>query len=115
MPYKLVQVDSGISSNCKVNRLFLNFVLILGGFIFFSLLIKFIKANMDILREPFKMFSDSNKEFICSKKCCATQWPTSVEIDDNRVNNSDIGKKLLTSNIQCNDGLYNTGCVCVPN
>lgn len=65
--------------------------------------------------EGFKLFFGSDKELICSKKCCTTEWPASVRIQDDRVPDADLGTKLLPSNINCNDGIKNTGCVCVPN
>ncbi len=118
MSYKLVQVTKELSSNsatCNINRIFLYFVVILGCLILIPIMIKFVMLNIKMISEPFKLFKESDKDFICSKKCCATQWPTAVEIEDNQINSNDIGKKFLTSNIQCNDGVTSTGCICVPN
>lgn len=53
---------------------------------------------------------------ICSKNCCATQWPTPINTDErSKVKKSDINKKYFTSNLTCNNGVINTGCVCLTN
>jgi hypothetical protein len=51
---------------------------------------------------------------VCSKNCCATQWTTPINLTENsKVNPADIGKKYFTSNLTCNNGILNTGCVCL--
>lgn len=51
---------------------------------------------------------------VCSKNCCATQWPTSINVGEkSKVNANEVGKKYFTSNITCNNGITNTGCVCL--
>lgn len=116
MSYRLVQVSEIPKvPTCNANRILTYFIFIFGCLVFFSVIMKFIRMNMKMINEPFKLFSGSDKDFICSKKCCATQWPTPVDINDDRINNNDIRIKYTTSNIQCNDGLNNTGCICVPN
>lgn len=50
----------------------------------------------------------------CSKNCCATQWRTPINItEQSKVLSTDIGKKFFTSNLTCNNGVINTGCVCL--
>jgi len=51
-------------------------------------------------------------DYICSKKCCFSGWPNSVEINDNIVDINDIGTKYKTSNLNCNNGINDTGCIC---
>lgn len=103
MPYKLVKAPNSL------NNLLLYIVL----FVIALWAIKKICNNV----EHFKIYSSSNKDLICSKKCCSTEWPTPITYQDNSVNYMDIGydKKFRTSNINCNDGKQNTGCICVPN
>lgn len=51
---------------------------------------------------------------VCSKNCCATQWPTNININErSKVNLSQIGKEYSTSNLTCNNGIINGGCVCL--
>ena len=49
------------------------------------------------------------EKIICSKKCCSTDWP-------NNTNNSIDPKidmnKYLPTNLNCNDGIHDTGCIC---
>jgi hypothetical protein len=68
-------------------------------------------------------FNDSSKQYllnndipmsniICSKKCCSTQWPTpnDTQIIDDRINENDY----FPTNLNCNNGINDTGCVCKP-
>jgi hypothetical protein len=64
--------------------------------------------------EKFINFGPSAGEAICSKKCCSTQWPTTIDIIDDKIKYSDIGTKYSTSNINCNDGITGAGCICLP-
>lgn len=52
------------------------------------------------------------EKIVCSKKCCSTQWPTSknTQIIDSRINENDY----LPTNLNCNDGINDTGCICQP-
>lgn len=43
------------------------------------------------------------EKIICSKNCCSTQWPTTVQINDSNINIDDY----LPTNLNCN-----YGCVC---
>ena len=47
---------------------------------------------------------------ICSQNCCSTQW----KIPDDMIvkDNVDL-TKYKTSNMTCNNGISNTGCVCL--
>jgi len=50
----------------------------------------------------------------CSKNCCATQWNVPINLNEkSKVTPADIGKKYFTSNLTCNNGILNTGCVCL--
>lgn len=52
----------------------------------------------------------------CSKNCCATQWPTPVDVTERSgVNMKDVGpgRKFTASNLTCNNGVKDTGCVCL--
>lgn len=54
----------------------------------------------------------------CSKNCCATQWPVPIDLmEKSKIKKSDVGpgKKYSTSNLTCNNGVINTGCVCLGN
>jgi len=53
-----------------------------------------------------------NIDYICSKKCCFSGWPNSIIINDNIVDINDIGKKYKTTNLNCNNGINDTGCIC---
>ena len=85
---------------CDVTMLIL---ILLGLFIFFNL---YLKWSYDY-DEEFKLFGD--KEFVCSKNCCFTGWKNDVEVNDGVD-----GSKYTASNLTCNDGNRNTGCVCFP-
>jgi hypothetical protein len=53
---------------------------------------------------------------VCSKNCCSTQWKTNIDVTErSKVKSIDVGpgKKYLTSNMTCNNGVINTGCVCI--
>ena len=51
---------------------------------------------------------------VCSKNCCATQWEVPIDLTErSKVNIKDIGKKYFRSNLTCNNGILNTGCVCL--
>lgn len=66
------------------------------------------KWNRDF-EEEFKLFPYSDTEYICSKNCCATEWKK-----DNVVNDGVDGTKYQASNLNCNDGSRDTGCICFP-
>lgn len=66
--------------------------------------------NDNILFGP--SFINQNNQ-ICSQKCCFTGWKTDVQLTDNNVKDSDVGTKYFTSNINCNNGVQDTGCLCI--
>lgn len=49
-------------------------------------------------------------KIICSKKCCSTQWPTptATHIKDPNIDMNEY----LPTNLNCNDGINDTGCIC---
>jgi hypothetical protein len=52
----------------------------------------------------------------CSKNCCATQWTVPIDLTERSgVNKRDVGKgrKFRASNLTCNNGVINTGCLCL--
>jgi hypothetical protein len=50
------------------------------------------------------------EKMVCSKSCCSTQWPTSVstQIKDPKIDMNEY----LPTNLNCNDGINDTGCIC---
>ena len=53
---------------------------------------------------------------VCSKNCCSTQWKTPIDVTErSKVKSIDVGpgKTYLTSNMTCNNGIIDTGCVCI--
>lgn len=87
------------------------------NYLFYILLFLIAAWGLSVLYPPiekFKLGGEDSKELICSKKCCSTTWRSPVEIKDNRINDKDIGTKYTSSNINCNDGIRDTGCICVP-
>ena len=51
---------------------------------------------------------------VCSKNCCATQWPVPINLNEHsHVKPEQINKIYKTSNLTCNNGVINTGCVCL--
>jgi hypothetical protein len=70
-------------------------------------------------------FNTSNKSInpvltynlgVCSKNCCTNQWPVNINVTENsRIKPEQVGKGKMysTSNLTCNDGVNNTGCVCL--
>ena len=50
------------------------------------------------------------EKIVCSKNCCSTQWPTSesTQIKDPKIDMNEY----LPTNLNCNDGIHNTGCIC---
>jgi len=51
---------------------------------------------------------------VCSKNCCTTQWPVPIDLtEDSNVKLNEVGTKYFTTNMTCNNGVTNTGCVCL--
>ena len=49
------------------------------------------------------------EKIICSKKCCSTQWPNTTK---NSIDPNIDMNKYLPTNLNCNDGIHDTGCIC---
>lgn len=52
----------------------------------------------------------------CSKNCCATQWAVPIDLTERSgVKKIDVGRgrKFRASNLTCNNGVINTGCLCL--
>jgi hypothetical protein len=66
-------------------------------------------ANYFDLKYDKPMGYDMEK-IICSKNCCSTQWPTSIatNIKDPKIDMNEY----LPTNLNCNDGIHDTGCIC---
>lgn len=64
-----------------------------------------------------EQFNNKNYKLgLCSKNCCSTQWNTPVNVKEkSKVDLLDIGKTYSTSNLTCNNGIIDTGCVCLDN
>lgn len=71
------------------------------------------KTNNKLFIEPIL---SSYNIGTCSKNCCATQWPVPIDLAERSgVKKSDVGfgKKYTASNLTCNNGVRDTGCVCL--
>jgi hypothetical protein len=82
-------------------------MLITFGLLFFMGLCK--KWSNDY-NEEFKLFPDDDREFVCSKNCCATEWKG----DNNTVIDGVDYKKYQATNLNCSDGVRDVGCICLP-
>jgi hypothetical protein len=72
------------------------------------------KFNNDNVLNPPAFNNKSYNLGVCSKNCCATQWPVPINLTEkSNVNPKDIGNKYYRSNLTCNNGVINTGCVCL--
>lgn len=49
----------------------------------------------------------------CSKNCCSTQWPIPIDVTETSGLTLDDVKNYHTSTLTCNNGIKNTGCVCL--
>ena len=52
----------------------------------------------------------NNEQIICSKDCCSTQWPISenIYVKDKKIDMNEY----LPTNLNCNNGINDTGCIC---
>lgn len=100
MAYKLVTKSNN-------NNLLLLILIVVGILLFW-----YYSKQSD--SEKFKLHPEQ-EDLICSKKCCHIGWEAAVKIDDDRIKDGEMGTKYNSSNINCNDGVYNTGCICLPN
>lgn len=96
-------------------------IILLNDFIWINIIISLFIFNiiyyilMTFEIENFSDISDNNEILtsigICSKKCCPDYYNNNI-IDD-RIKDGDIGNKYLTTSFSCNDGVRNSGCVCL--
>jgi hypothetical protein len=51
---------------------------------------------------------------VCSKNCCATQWPVPMDITErSKIDKKLVGTEYSSSSMTCNNGVIDTGCVCL--
>jgi hypothetical protein len=82
--------------------------------IWIVIIILFIIITLISIIKNKELFNNSYKLGVCSKNCCATQWNIPIDIKEkSKVNLNDVGKKYYTSNLTCNNGIIDTGCVCL--
>ena len=72
--------------------------------------------------KPLSVEKLNDKYPICSKKCCSTQWKvnldsdiidnTLIEKENKAISDSNLFAESLPSNLNCNNGVNDTGCVC---
>lgn len=50
------------------------------------------------------------EKIVCSKNCCSTQWPTPqpMQVEYQKIDMNEY----LPTNLNCNDGIHDTGCMC---
>jgi hypothetical protein len=73
-----------------------------------------LKYSLPKYKKSELPYSKSYNLGYCSKNCCATQWPVPINLTENsRINPRLIGKKYFRSNLTCNNGVIDTGCVCL--
>jgi hypothetical protein len=60
--------------------------------------------------ENDKPMNYNMEKIVCSKSCCSTQWPTSEStyVKDPKIDMNEY----LPTNLNCNDGINDTGCIC---
>lgn len=63
--------------------------------------------------KQIELFTSSYNLGVCSKNCCSTQWPIPIDVTEDSGISIKDAQKYLTSNITCNNGVTNTGCVCL--
>lgn len=63
--------------------------------------------------KQIELFTPSYNLGVCSKNCCSTQWPIPIDVTEDSGISIKDAQKYLTSNITCNNGVTNTGCVCL--
>ena len=95
--YSLVKVN-------KYNQFYYKIILA------FIIIVIFIYLYKKIKR--FESFSYNLG--VCSKNCCSTQWQVPENIrEKDKIDPNEYNSKYTTSNMTCNDGIKNTGCVCL--
>ena len=92
-------------------------VIILNDYIWINIIIALLIFNLiyyfllSLNIENFSNIKDNkrilNSIGICSKKCCPDYYNNNIK--DSRVNKN----KYLTTSFSCNDGIRDSGCVCL--
>jgi len=110
MPYRLVKIQE---KSYKIYYIIIISLILLS-------LIYIIISHFNKKKEYFKnnktyTFDDESYNLgVCSKQCCATQWPVPINLTEkSKITHDMVGKKYYTSNLTCNNGVINTGCVCL--
>ena len=99
-------------NNCQ--NMWIIFIIIILICMVCNNLYKFKVESFDNKLKSNKPLKKTYNLGVCSKNCCATQWPTSINVNEkSKIKPNDIGSKYFTSNITCNNGIINTGCVCL--
>ncbi len=114
MTFRLVKQEN---KNCKILWL----ILIL--FVCICLVINYLYKNRSneffdtTLQKQIKKQNPQQRSFnlgVCSKNCCATQWQVPIDVTEkSKIKQGDIGSNLIRSNLTCNNGITNSGCVCL--
>lgn len=120
MAYELVKI-----SNKRQNMFIVILILIGVGIMLFKLMNLYPfkskhheKFTADNINNPSPYDDESYTLGVCSKNCCATQWPVPINLTEkSKVTPDMVGKnkKYSTSNLTCNNGVINTGCLCLTN
>lgn len=94
------------NNSIKINDyIFFNILLALVIFnLIYYILIPFNIENYSNIKEDNKIL---NSIGICSKKCCPDYYNDNIK--DSRYNKN----KYLNTSFSCNDGVRNSGCVCL--
>jgi len=72
------------------------------------------KYEEEFNKNYFNLENDINigtnmEKIICSKKCCSIDWPNNTY---NSIDPKIDMNKYLPTNLNCNDGIHDTGCIC---
>lgn len=124
MRYELVKISNG-QNQCKSIGLLL--ILSFTAIFIINKMFNNFEHFETSKNKPVNKTNKTNKLFIepilssynigtCSKNCCATQWPVPIDLAERSgVKKSDVGpgKKYKASNLTCNNGVRDTGCVCL--
>jgi uncharacterized membrane protein len=106
MPYKLIKSTNNNITFCS-NKLIIILIIIL----FFLFIVNICYNNyeyFDILKNK------TNKNAVCSKNCCSTQWTTNIDVTEkSNITVDEVNNNYNKTNLTCNNGITNTGCVCI--
>ena len=97
-------------------------LVVMNDFIWLNIILSLFIFNIIyyvLMSLEIENFSDINKNNrilssigLCSAKCCP-DYNNLDNIVDDRIKKEDIGTKYLTTSFSCNDGVRNSGCVCL--